>query len=192
MRAPGLTHTIGVGVLVAASLGGHVANAHGDSGHGGGHGGGHHHQERAARIVRQATRDLRDVTAANDAGYEQFLGCVDEPGEGAMGTHYVNGTLVGDDSVDRRSPEALMFETRRDGSLRLVGVEYIVFQDVWDAGNPERPKLFGEDFHLVTSPNRYDLPPFYALHVWAWKHNPSGTFADWNPLVTCRHAAVDP
>jgi hypothetical protein len=92
MRAPGLTHTIGVGVLVAASLGGHVANAHGDSGHGGGH----HHQERAARIVRQATRDLRDVTAANDAGYGQFLGCVDEPGEGAMGTHYVNGTLVGD------------------------------------------------------------------------------------------------
>lgn len=26
---------------------------------------------------------------------------------------------------------------------------------------------------------------FYALHVWAWKHNPHGMFVDWNPKVSC-------
>jgi hypothetical protein len=25
----------------------------------------------------------------------------------------------------------------------------------------------------------------WALHVWVWKHNPSGMFADWNPQVSC-------
>jgi hypothetical protein len=37
----------------------------------------------------------------------------------------------------------------------------------------------------MPSPNRYGLPPFYELHAWVWKHNPSGMFNDWNPLVTC-------
>ena len=23
--------------------------------------------------------------------------------------------------------------------------------------------------HLIESPNRYGLPAFYTLHVWAWK-----------------------
>lgn len=23
------------------------------------------------------------------------------------------------------------------------------------------------------------------LHAWIWKHNPSGTFAEWNPNVRC-------
>jgi hypothetical protein len=31
----------------------------------------------------------------------------------------------------------------------------------------------------------YRLPAFYELHVWAWKDNRSGTFADWNPAVAC-------
>ena len=29
------------------------------------------------------------------------------------------------------------------------------------------------------------LPAFYELHVWAWKDNPTGTFADMNPTVSC-------
>ena len=28
-------------------------------------------------------------------------------------------------------------------------------------------------------------PAFYELHVWAWKDNPRGSFADWNPSVSC-------
>lgn len=33
--------------------------------------------------------------------------------------------------------------------------------------------------------NRYDIPAFYELHAWVWKHNPSGVFEGWNPSVHC-------
>lgn len=155
------------------------------------HAGGHH-ERHAARIARQATIDLRDVADAEAAGYGEFLTCVREPGVGAMGTHWVNGELVGDTVLDPRRPEAIMYETKRNGRLRIVGVEYIVFQEPWHAEHVDPPELFGHELHLVTAPNRYGLPPFYALHVWAWKHNPAGTFANWNPRVTCDHAAGDP
>jgi hypothetical protein len=39
--------------------------------------------------------------------------------------------------------------------------------------------------NLVPEPNRYRLPAFYELHVWAWEDNPNGSFADWNTLVSC-------
>ena len=29
------------------------------------------------------------------------------------------------------------------------------------------------------------LPAFYELHVWAWRDNPKGVFADWNTRVSC-------
>ncbi len=41
-------------------------------------------------------------------------------------------------------------------------------------------------FTLVTAPNAYELPDFYELHLWLWKTNPNGLFADWNPRVSCR------
>ena len=40
-------------------------------------------------------------------------------------------------------------------------------------------------FSFNTSPNRYGLGPFYELHVWAWKKNKKGAFADMNPDVSC-------
>jgi hypothetical protein len=43
-------------------------------------------------------------------------------------------------------------------------------------------------FNFTGAPNRYGLDPFYELHVWAWKQNPRGAFADMNPNVTCEHA----
>jgi hypothetical protein len=118
-------------------------------------------------------------------GYGQFLGCVSEPGQGAMGIHFVNGNLVGDAVVDPARPEAVIYEPWKNGKLRLVAVEYVVFQESWDAENSQPPSLFGHTFHLVGSPNRYGIPAFYELHVWAWKHNPSGLFNDWNPNVSC-------
>jgi hypothetical protein len=33
--------------------------------------------------------------------------------------------------------------------------------------------------------NRYQIPAFYSLHVWLWQTNPSGTFAAFNPDVSC-------
>lgn len=142
-----------------------------------------------AQEVRKATDRYQDVAAATAAGYALFLGCVSSPQGGAMGIHYVNSTLVGDGKLDASRPEALMYEPR-GGKLELVGVEYIVIASAWDAANKTPPTLMGQLFHYQTAPNRYGIPAFYALHVWAWKHNPHGMFVDWNPRVSCaEHAA---
>ncbi|MEW5879109.1 MAG: hypothetical protein AB1761_01545 [Pseudomonadota bacterium] len=141
--------------------------------------------EQAIAQVRLATRPFLDVRAAQDAGYGQFLNCVEQPGQGAMGIHYLNSALVGDAVLDPLRPEALMYEPGNDGRLQLVGVEYIVFQDAWDALHPQPPVLFGHPFHLVRAPNRYGVPAFYELHLWVWKINRDGIFNDWNPAVRC-------
>jgi hypothetical protein len=135
--------------------------------------------------VRDATRRYRNVDSAIDAGYVQFFGCVHEPLAGSMGIHFVNGTLAGDTALEPTTPEALIYEVGPNGQPSLVGVEYIVFQEAWDAGHPQPPSLFGQTFMLVPSPNRFGIPAFYALHAWAWKTNPTGPFKEWNPKVLC-------
>jgi hypothetical protein len=135
--------------------------------------------------VRSATRRYRDVNKAIDAGYVQFFGCVHEPLAGAMGVHFVNGALAGDAIIDRAKPEALTYEVQPNGQLALAGAEYVVFQEAWDAQHDRPPTLFGQTFVLVPAGNRYGLPAFYALHAWAWRSNPAGSFADWNPKVLC-------
>lgn len=146
---------------------------------------GAHGDDNLVQIVRDVTRPFQDVNAAVAAGYGKFLGCVSGPQEGAMGVHYVNGPLVGDGQIDANKPEALMYESR-NGRLRLLGVEYIVMASDWHATHPnEPPTLGGQVFHFNGSPNRYALPAFYELHVWAWRDNPGGTFADWNTRVEC-------
>jgi len=134
--------------------------------------------------VRQATKPYKNLDAAKSAGYGLFHGCVSGPQEGAMGIHYVNGDLVGDGQLDASHPEALIYEFR-DGRLQLVGVEYVVIAEAWDASNEMPPTLMGQVFQYVGAPNRYRLPGFYELHVWAWKQNPLGMFTDWNPKVSC-------
>jgi len=142
-------------------------------------------QARLAEDVRRATAAYHDAALAEKAGYGAFLGCVNGPQEGAMGVHYVNGDYVNDDVLDPQKPEALMYELK-DGKLRLLGVEYIIFAEKWHAKNPKSaPTLGGQVMHYVGSPNRYGIPAFYALHVWAWRTNPSGVFADWNTKVSC-------
>jgi hypothetical protein len=140
------------------------------------------------QAARHATARFHDISKAT--GYGRFvdaagIACIDKPGEGGMGIHYVNGGLVGDDKVQATKPDVLVYEPRPDGSERLVALEYVVFQDAWDARHTARPRLFGQEFELVPAGNRYGLPPFYELHAWLWKHNPSGTFADYNPRVHC-------
>ena len=107
-----------------------------------------------------------------------------------MGLHYVNGALV-DGQIEVEHPEALMYEMRH-GKLYLLGVEYIAIAAAWDAANALPPALLGQVFTYNTSPNRYGLPPFYALHVWAWRDNPHGTFVDWNPQVSCDGFSMNP
>jgi hypothetical protein len=101
-----------------------------------------------------------------------------------MGVHYVNGDLVGDGELDASSPEALLYHAK-GGAYSLVGVEYVVIAEAWDANHDTPPMLMGQLFNYVSTPNRYGLPAFYELHVWAWQSNPKGMFADFNPKVSC-------
>jgi hypothetical protein len=48
--------------------------------------------------------------------------------------------------------------------------------------------LGGQLFSFTGAPNRYGFGSFYELHVWAWKRNPAGTFADVNRDVSCEAA----
>ena len=144
--------------------------------------------------AREGTARFHNLDTAMNEGYGLFtdaagIACIDNPA-GAMGIHYANGGLVGDDQVNPATPEALVYEPQENGRLRLVAVEYVVFQAAWDAAHPGTvPSLFGEDFEAVGAGNRYGLPPFYELHAWLWKHNPKGTFGqDWNPRVSCAGA----
>ena len=148
--------------------------------------GGHDHNTSAklVELVRNATRQFFDVNVATAANYQPFLGCVSGPDHGAMGIHYVNGTLVGDGQIDASQPEALIYEPA-EGGLRLVGVEFIVDSATWLANHDSPPVLEGQTFQLVGSPNRYGLAAFFELHVWAWRDNPNGAFVDWNNRVTC-------
>lgn len=142
------------------------------------------------KTVRQETRPFRDVNEATAQGYGIFLGCVSSQHEGAMGVHFVNGGLVGDGMLDATRPEVLVYEPKQ-GRLKLGAVEYLVIAEAWHAGNEQPPVLEGQAFNFVGSPNRYGLPAFYELHVWAWKENPHGTFADHNPRVSCEDYSPD-
>lgn len=149
------------------------------------------------KAVRAATAMYKDVRAAEAAGYVATA-CASGGMEGAMGIHYVNpGLLFNADGTPNgefevTTPEVLIYEPLSGGRLKLVGVEYIVFADAWNAAHADgaSPVIHGQLFHYSGAPNRYRLPSFYELHVWAWKKNPSGTFADWNPHVSCD--AYDP
>jgi hypothetical protein len=147
-------------------------------------------QDQLAR-VRAATDKFHTLAVANNAGYGEFYVCTDHVTDGTMGQHYVNLDLVldtatGVPTIDPLHPEALVYEPRINGGYRLVGVEYVVFQDAWDAANDAPPTLFGKTFTLIPAGNRYSLPPYYELHAWIWRPNPSGIFKDWNPSVSCR------
>lgn len=149
---------------------------------------GNSHEKTASglvKVVREATRRYRDVTIAEAEGYQLHFGCVSGPDEGAMGLHYVNMALVGDGMLEAARPEIIIYEPRPDGRPRLIGADYLVPAELWHANNEAPPQLAGQLFQYFPSPNRFGLPAFYTLHVWAWKNNPHGTFVNWNPRVSC-------
>jgi hypothetical protein len=137
------------------------------------------------KVVREVTERFRDVTVAEAEGYSLQFGCVSGGDFGAMGLHYVNFPRVLDGVLDPTRPEILLYEPLPNGRLRLTGADYLVLASDWDAKNPAPPQLMGQLLHLFESPNRFGLPNFYTLHVWAWKENPTGTFANWNAKVSC-------
>lgn len=131
--------------------------------------------------LREATARFHDFEKAKDAGYDAAITPCWYHGElGGMGYHYADLDLM-DGTVELLEPEALMYEPGPDGQLRLVGLEYLVPIEEWDGEG--LPSLLGQEYA------RNDEAGLYALHVWIWRQNPSGLFADWNPKVSCEHAS---
>lgn len=157
--------------------------------------------------VRRATARYHNVEHAMADGYTVWspnpmapgATCATSPA-GKMGYHLVKPALRGspaspataDATLDPLQPEMLLYEKRNDGSLRLVGVEYLVFQAAWERVHgvgAAAPTLFGltVPFSSHTFPPAVPntLVPHYELHVWLWSDNPNGMFSHWNPTISC-------
>lgn len=127
--------------------------------------------------LRLATAPFHSLTNAVDAGWtEDLTGCLALPGVGGMGHHYVNWDIFFDGEVDALQPELLVYVPTPNGGLRLGAVEYLVFDNALVGPVPE---LFGQTFHFNPGIQAW------VLHVWLWRGNPDGLFADWNPTVSC-------
>jgi hypothetical protein len=153
-----------------------------------------HHGQAAGLIqaVREATERFKDVSVAETEGYSLMFGCVSGPDSGAMGLHYVNLPLVLDGVLDPAKPEIIIYEPLPNGRLKMTGADFLVFAADWHKNNTATPDLQGQLLHLFESPNRFGLPDFYTLHVWAWKDNPTGAFTNWHPNVSCDAFAPGP
>jgi hypothetical protein len=138
--------------------------------------------------ARAASARFNSTSQAERAGYGLPPGgplheCIASfDGGGAMGFHLINGSLL-DGAIDAAAPEALVYAPDQNGKLKLVALEYVVFASAWTSAMP--PRLFGREFMFTDAPNRYEIPAFWALHAWIWEGNPSGTFAPFNPAVSC-------
>ena len=145
-----------------------------------------------AEKVRHATARFVDINVALAEGWVPATPCVSGPDTGAMGVHLVFPPRLDQVVLDATQPQALIYEPMPNGAMRLVGVEFIVKASVWAVHNPPPavPALEGNLLNYIGEPNRFGLPAFYELHVWAWERNPRGTLADWNTRVTCDHQPV--
>src|SRR6478672_12147823 len=138
--------------------------------------------------LRAVTARFHSIDTAKQAGYStQITPCWAHHSAGGMGYHFGNTNLF-DATVDLLNPETVIYEPQAGGHMRRVGMEYIVPLDAWaaakhDLNDPnDVPQLLGQRF------TRHSFLPIFKLHIWLWQNNPSGTFADWNPKVSCQHA----
>jgi hypothetical protein len=162
--------------------------------------------------VRAATERFRDVKVALAEGYVRdpvnlcdTAPMMGRPAElGAMGVHYFRPDLLGISAppnprvngngthTDFRKPGILIYEPQPDGSLKLVAVENLVFQKSWHAaGNRKPPSFHGVDYDRMQDDpatkidEAHMFEPHYDRHVWLYRDNPNGMFAQFNPKVDC-------
>lgn len=162
--------------------------------------------------IRAATTQFQDIEVALAAGYVPTDSCetaemMGMPAEmGAMGVHYVRPDLLGisgppnprvDGSgthTDFLSPSVLIYVPTESGTMELVAVENLVFEKAWtEAGNDGPPTFHGMPWeHMVDDPatkldEAHNFEPHYDHHVWLYRENPNGVFAQYNPNVSCAH-----
>ena len=162
--------------------------------------------------VRAATERFRDVKVALAEGYIRDPANMCETAEmmglpketGAMGIHYFRPDMLGVSAppnprvdgngthTDFRRPAVLIYEPQEDGAPELVAVENLVFAKAWKAaGNDAAPSFHGVAFdRMVDDPatkldEAHNFEPHYDRHVWLYRENPNGVFAQFNPRVTC-------
>jgi hypothetical protein len=165
-------------------------------------------------MVRAATERFRDVEVALAEGYVRDPMNICDTAEmmgmpadyGVMGIHFFRPDLLGiagppDPRVTGTGthtnflePAILIYEPQENGSLELVAVENLVFIESWErAGMRSRPSFAGQEFNLMVDDPATELDeahmfaPHYDLHVWIYRENPLGTFAQFNPNATCKH-----
>lgn len=168
--------------------------------------------EPSLRAVKAAAAKYRNVKVAIAEGFTTDGKCTTAEmlgypaSQGAMGLHYVRKDLLGigppapgrvkgtGTYTDFRKPSMLVYEPQPNGSLRLVAVENLVFESAWRAAGHSKPPTFhGVRYVLLKDdPNTkideaHNFEPHYELHVWSYRRNPIGMFAEFNPQVTCRH-----
>ncbi|HWH17491.1 MAG TPA: hypothetical protein VNT77_04015 [Allosphingosinicella sp.] len=164
--------------------------------------------------VRAATARFQDINVALAEGYVRdpmnlcdTADMMGQPAElGAMGVHYFRPDLLGITAppnprvsgtgthTDFLQPSILIYEPQPDGTMKLVAVENLVFAKAWHAaGNKERPSYQGIPYdRMADDPataidEAHIFEPHYDRHVWLYKENPNGIYAQFNPKVTCEH-----
>lgn len=164
--------------------------------------------------IRAGTERFADVEKALAEGYIRDPGniCDDasmmgQPASlGTMGIHFFRPDLLGITAppnprvdgvgthTDFTNPSVLIYEPQEDGSLELVAVENLVFIKAWEAaGNSGPPTFHGVAWdRMVDDPateldEAHNFAPHYDRHVWLFRENPNGVFAQYNPAVTCQH-----
>lgn len=86
--------------------------------------------ERELQQAKAAAARFHSLKQAEAAGYlaPPPGACISSP-LGAMGYHFENPDLMQDNVLDPRRPEVLLYERKRNGRFRLIGVEYFMEAD---------------------------------------------------------------
>jgi hypothetical protein len=130
----------------------------------------------ALATLRSATARYHDLDAAIADGFVLLHPCEERPGEGPVGAVYVDPSRL-DGIIDPAAPEALVYEPARNGRFKLVAAEFAVPYIAWS--EPDPPEFMGAVFQPE---GEFGV---YGLHIWIWRHNPEGMFAEANPRVSC-------
>jgi len=173
-------------------------------------------QDVAAEIekVRLANARFADVNVAKSEGYVPAPpgDCVDAAHEGlpahwgGMGIHYINPKMMkitqGQPRVDGKAtntdflkPSILLYEPQADGSMKLVGVENLVFLNAWKAAGNMAPPVFAgrvwdtmADNSSTPQDEAHRFEPHHDQHVYFHKMaNAKDQLKPFNPNVTCKH-----
>ena len=128
-------------------------------------------------VLRRATARYHRLDAAIADGFVFLHGCEVRDEGKPVGTVYIQPQRVFDGTIDPALPDGLIYESRPNESPRLVAVELTVPFTQWTS--PQPPTFLGASFQ------REDEFGVFGLHVWLWRNNPDGLFAETNPNVFC-------